>query len=317
MLVALSFIQLVYVILFAPLIVGILSTVEEKMESKAGPTIFQPYYDLHKLFTKENVVPKVASGVFRIGPYINFALYMLIIIILPIITAFPLAFGPTADFIGGGLIFGAAGIIKKIVALDSRNNYSHLGTARASSIGALSEPITVLLFILCGVISNTNNPYVINNVFQTSSSWYFSVVHIFIAATFFMNLIVETGKLPIEAKTHGEFGMIDQSMEMEFSGSDLAVYKWGGYIKQFLLMSVFLNVYACPFWVPMKYTSLSAVFIYSGIHLLKMFTLVIIFAFINETVSKYRLYKIFDYIAVTFSVILIGMLAIYAANGIF
>ena len=312
-----SLLQLIYVILLAPLIAGILSKIEERIESKQGPSVFQPYYDIIKLLKKESLVPEVASPLFRIGPYINFAFYMLLIIILPIITGFPLTFGPTADFIGGGLIFGAAALIKKITALDSRNNYSHLGTARASSVGALAEPFVVLIFILCGIISNTNNPYVINNIFQTSHLWFFSIVHLFIASAFAMIIIIETGKLPIESKTQAEFGMIDQAMELEYTGPDLAIYKWGSYIKHFLLMSVFLNVFAFPFFVPMEGASFTDIIFYSFIHFIKMVVLTVIFAFIEESISKYRLYKIFDFMAVTFVITLLGIIAIYTTKGIF
>ena len=312
-----SILQLAYVILLAPLIAGILAKTEERLESKQGPSIFQPYFDLFKLLKKESLVPQAASPLFRIGPYINFAFYMLLIIILPILTGFPLTFGPTADFIGGGLIFGAASLIKKITALDSRNNYSHLGTARAASVGALAEPMVVLIFILCGIISNTNNPYVINNIFQTSDSWFFSIVHLFIASAFGLIIIIETGKLPIESKTQAEFGMIDQAMELEYSGPELAIYKWGSYIKHFLLMSVFLNVFAFPFWVPMEGASFVSVLIYSLIHFVKMVILTIIFALLEESISKYRLYKIFDYLAVAFVITILGVIAIYTTKGIF
>ncbi len=317
MLLLYSVLQLIYVILLAPLITGILIKTEERLESKKGPSVFQPYYDIFKLLKKESLVPRVASPIFRIGPYLNFSLYMLLIIILPIITGFPLTFGPTADFIGGGLIFGAASLIKKITALDSRNNYSHLGTARAASVGALADPLVVLIFILCGIISNTNNPYVINNIFQTSHSWFFSIVHLFIASAFGMIVIIETGKLPIESKTQAEFGMIDQAMELEYSGPELAIYKWGGYIKHFLLMSVFLNVFAFPFFLPMEGANFTHVIVYSFIHLGKMIILTIIFAFIEESVSKYRLYKIFDFMAVAFVITLLGVIAIYTTKGIF
>ena len=299
MLLLLSLLQLAYVLLLAPLAAGILAKTEEIFESKKGPSIFQPYYDLAKLFRKESLVPTVASPFFRIAPYITFAFYLFLTLVLPIITAFPLTFGPVVDFIGGGLVFGAAATVKKLAALDSRNNYSHLGTSRSASVGALSEPIMLLIFIMLGVISHTNNPYVINNVLQTSGVWYSSLVHWFVTIAFFMVLIVETGKLPIESHSMGELGMIDQSMEMEYSGRELALYKWGSYMKHFLLMNVFMNVLAVPFFVPMSF-SIAAVLVYSVINFVKILALLIIFALINESVSKYRLFKIFDYVAVTF-----------------
>ena len=314
MLVFLSIVQLLYVLLLSPLIFGILAKIEERIESKNGPSIFQPYYDLYKLLRKEIVVPNHSSPIFHVAPYVSFALYSSLTLVLPIITDFPLQFGPIVDFIGGGLIFGAAAAIKKLASLDSRSNYSHLGLSRAASLGALSEPITVLIFIMFGVMAKSNNPYVINNVLQTSSWWYLSLTHWFVAAAFFMVLIVELGRLPIERHSTAELGMIDQGMSMEYSGADLAFEKWGGYVKKFLLMSVFLNIYTVPFFVPVK-VNMESILLYSGIHFLKLLGLIVGVAFFEESISKFRLFKNFDYIAFAFSLAFMSFLAFYVTVG--
>ncbi len=314
MLYLLNGLQLVYVVFLSPLIAGIFIKLTERFESKEGPSVFQPYYDLRKLFHKQSVIPNAASAVFQVVPYATFSMYLILTLVLPIITAFPLSFGPIVDFIGGGLIFGAIGVLKKIASLDSRSNYSHLGVSRTSSIGALSEPIIILIFITFGVISHTNNPYVVNNIMQTSSQWYFSLVHWFVVCAFFMALLIETGKLPIESHSNNEFGMIDQAIEMEYSGSELAFMKWGGYIKQFLLMSIFLNDFLIPFWVPMK-VDLGAVLIYSFVHLLKMLILVVVFAAIQSTISKYKLFKNFEYVAVAFAFAFLAILVYFTTGG--
>ncbi len=70
-----SLIKILYVIIAAPLIVGVQRTLEERMESKQGPSIFQPYYDIIKLFRKESLVPCISSPIFRLGPYVVFILY--------------------------------------------------------------------------------------------------------------------------------------------------------------------------------------------------------------------------------------------------
>ncbi len=310
MLIFLSFLQLLYVLALSPLIFGIISKLEERFESKIGPSIFQPYFDLAKLFRKESLVPKDTSPFFRVSPYLTFSLYMILTLVLPIITAFPLIFGPVVDFIGGGLIFGAAASLKKLAALDTQNNYSHLGASRSASIGALSEPITVLIFIMLAVISKTNNPYVINNVLQSSSSWYASLSHWFVAAAFMMILLMEIGHLPIESHSNAELGMIDQSMDMEFSGPELAFFKWGGYVKKFLLMSVFLNVYVLPFWVPMT-TNLGLTFLYMAVHLGKLLGLTFVLVLIEESISKLRLFKNFDYVAISFTFAFLSILSFY------
>ena len=306
-----SLIEIVFVLLFAPLIVGVQLSLEERLESKQGPSVFQPYFDLAKLFHKESLVPQISSPVFRLSPYIIVMFYAFLAMILPIITAFPLPFAPSADFIGGGLFFGAAAAIKKFSAIDSRSNYAHLGTSRSASLAVFTEPIMVLIFIMLGVISNTNNPFVINNVLRSSPQWFYSLVHGFVTVAFFMILIVETGQLPIESHSNGELGMIDQAMPFEYTGTDLAMYKLGSYMKTFILLSVFLNVYFVPFGVPMAGSGFLSIVIYMGVHLLKLSGLIIIFAFLNTTVSKFRLYKNFDFLAVAFALAFLASLAYY------
>ncbi len=306
-----SFIEIVYVLIAAPLIIGVQRSMEERLESKQGPSIFQPYYDLIKLFHKESIVPQISSPVFRLGPYVIVMFYAFLAMILPIITAFPLPFAPSADFIGGGLFFGAAAAIKKFSAIDSRSNYAHLGTSRSASLAVFTEPIIVLIFIMLGVISNTNNPFVINNVLRSSPQWYYSLVHGFVLMAFFMVLIIETGQLPVESHSNGELGMIDQAMPFEYTGTDLAMYKLGSYMKTFILLSVFLNVYLIPFGVPMESSGFLSIIIYMGIHLLKLTGLIVIFALLNTTVSKFRLYKNFDFLAVAFALAFLASLAYY------
>ncbi len=306
-----SFIEIVYVILAAPLIIGVQRSLEERIESKQGPSVFQPYYDLIKLFHKESIVPQISSPVFRLGPYVIVMFYAFLAMILPIITAYPLPFAPSADFIGGGLFFGAAAAIKKFSAIDSRSNYAHLGTSRSASLAVFAEPIIVLIFIMLGVISNTNNPFVINNVLRSSPQWYFSLVHGFVLVAFFMVLIIETGQLPVESNTNGELGMIDQAMPFEYTGTDLAMYKLGSYMKTFILLSVFLNVYLIPFGVPMEHSDFLSIIIYMGVHLLKLSGLIVIFALLNTTISKFRLYKNFDFLAVAFAMAFLASLAYY------
>lgn len=306
-----SLIEIVYVLLAAPLIVGVQLSLEERIESKQGPSVFQPYFDLAKLFHKESLVPQISSPVFRLGPYVIVMFYAFLAMILPIITAFPLPFAPSADFIGGGLFFGAAAAIKKFSAIDSRSNYAHLGTSRSASLAVFTEPIMVLIFIMLGVMSNTNNPFVINNVLRSSPQWFYSLVHGFVTVAFFMILIVETGQLPIESHTNGELGMIDQTMPFEYTGKDLAMYKLGSYMKTFILLSVFLNVYVIPFGVPMANSGFLSIIVYMGIHLLKLLGLIMIFALLNTTVSKFRLYKNFDFLAVAFALAFLASLAYY------
>ncbi len=45
--------QVAFVMGLAPLYAGVLSRLKEVVQSKRGPSIFQPYWDLWKLFHKD------------------------------------------------------------------------------------------------------------------------------------------------------------------------------------------------------------------------------------------------------------------------
>lgn len=106
------------------------------IESKHGASIFQPYYDLSKLLKKEVVVPERSSLIFIAAPFIIFASYLVISLIVPIVTSYPLPYGILIDLLGGALMFGFAGTISIIAALDARTNYTILGASRSASFTA-------------------------------------------------------------------------------------------------------------------------------------------------------------------------------------
>ena len=56
-----NLLQVLVVLIFAPLVAGVLDRLEEILQSKRGPSVFQPHRDLWKLFHKDEVVPADTS----------------------------------------------------------------------------------------------------------------------------------------------------------------------------------------------------------------------------------------------------------------
>ena len=63
-----NLLQVAVVIGFAPLIEGILARLKEIVQSKRGPSIFQPYRDLGKLLRKDEIVSRQSSWIFACTP---------------------------------------------------------------------------------------------------------------------------------------------------------------------------------------------------------------------------------------------------------
>jgi formate hydrogenlyase subunit 4 len=307
--------QAATVLLVSPLIAGIAARGKAWTESRRGPSILQPYFDLAKYLRKETLVPTGASRVFVIAPFVAFGAYFLISIVIPILTPYPLPFAPTVDFLGGGLLFGLAGVVTLLAAADSNGNYSVLGASRTVSFAALAEPTLIVVFFAVAVISGTNNPYVTNNVVSGSISAYLSPTHLLATAAFFLLLLAETGKLPVESAGLMEFGMLEEGRVFEHSGRLLGVFRWNGWMKQFLLYSVFLNVFAAPWGMIAAPTVAGAIF-NLGPLLGKLLLLVGLLVVVEATLAKVRLFKIRDFLALSFSFAVLSVFLFAVLGGV-
>jgi|SRR5579872_3664281 len=90
--IAYNALQVLFVLAFAPLYAGVLSRLKEIVQSKRGPSIFQPYWDIWKLFYKDEVVSEESTWIFRITPYLVFVMPIFVTILIPVLTDYPLAF---------------------------------------------------------------------------------------------------------------------------------------------------------------------------------------------------------------------------------
>ena len=68
-----NLLQVFVVLAFAPLVEGVASRLKEILQSKRGPSIFQPYRDIWKLLHKDEIVSEYSSWIFRAAPYVAFA----------------------------------------------------------------------------------------------------------------------------------------------------------------------------------------------------------------------------------------------------
>ncbi len=302
------------VLLLAPLVAGVSARLKAWTESRAGPSIFQPYLDLAKYLRKETLLPSNSAVLFRASPFAAFGAYLLIAIVVPIITPYPIPFASTVDFLGGGLLFGLAGTVTLLAAVDAGSNYTALGASRTVSFAAFAEPTLIVVFFAVAVITGTDSPYVTNNLLASSLTAYLAPTHLLVTAAFFLLLLAETGKLPVESAGLMEFGMLEDGRVFEHSGRLLGLFRWNDWMKQFLLYSVFLNVFLIPWGMVAAPTVLGAV-ANVGLLLAKLLVLIVAIVFVEATVAKVRLFKIRDFLALSFSLAVLSVF-VFAVLGV-
>ena len=66
-------VQMILVLLLAPLVTGVIRKLKARLLRRQGPPILQPYRDLLRLLRKEVVLAENASWLFRVTPYVTFA----------------------------------------------------------------------------------------------------------------------------------------------------------------------------------------------------------------------------------------------------
>ncbi len=298
--------QVLTVLALAPLIQGFVLQFEERVQRGQGPGVFQPYRDLWKLFHKGVVVPETASWLFWITPVVAFTCMLVVPILIPVLTNFPLPLSDMGDILGGGLVLTLGSFMITLAGLDTSSAYGGIGSSRTVMITILAEPTLILVFVGITLLAKAMLPFVVNHLLVASWSVYWSPAHIFLAAAFFILLLVETDRMPIHSSTHIEVYMIEEARILEYSGPLLALLKWASMMKQFILYTIFCNVLILPWGLSIAGTAVGA--LGAAIGLVIKFALVACAVVCVETAqSRLRFYRYQEPLAASF---LLAVLAI-------
>ncbi|HTV47943.1 MAG TPA: NADH-quinone oxidoreductase subunit H [Phycisphaerae bacterium] len=295
-----NLIQVAVVLLFSPLAAGVLAKLKERVQSKRGPSIFQPYRDLWKLFHKDEIVSEDSSWIFRFTPYIVFVVPVFVAMLIPVLTDYPLFFAFMGDMLGAGFVLSLGGFFATLAAVDTANPYGPIGASRTRMVGFLAEPVFMIVFFTVSFVAGSTIPYIVQQQWVTPLTNFFEPSHILLLLAFLMLILAEGGRIPVDNPTgHFELAMIDESKSLEYSGRGMALMKWGGYMKFFVLMCVFLNVLLAP-WGLASQQTLGAVLLAIPQILFKIFCFLLVFVLIESSLAKLRLFRIAEFLGAAF-----------------
>jgi formate hydrogenlyase subunit 4 len=293
-------IQLLTVLAFAPLASGVVGRLEETLQAKRGPSIWQPYRDLWKLFHKDEVVSRRASWIFRFTPYVVFVTPLLVSLLIPVLTDYPLFFAFMGDMLGGGFVLALGGFFATLAAVDTANPYGPVGASRTRMVGFLAEPVFMIVFFTVSFVAGSTIPYIVQQRWVTPPANFVAPSHVLLVLAFLMLILAEGGRIPVDNPTgHFELAMIDESKSLEYSGSGMALVKWGGHARLFVLVCIFLNVLVTPWGLAHEQT-LGAVLLAIPMVLLKVLGFLLLLVLIESSLSKLRLFRIAEFLGAAF-----------------
>ena len=295
-----NLLQVLVVMAFAPLLAGVISRLKEIVQSKRGPSIFQPYRDIWKLFHKDEVISEYSSWIFRFTPYIVFVVPIFVATLIPVLTSYPLFFAFMGDMLGGGFVLALGGFFATLAAVDTANPYGPMGASRTRLVGFLAEPVFMIVFFTVSFVAGSTIPYIVQQRWVQPLSNFFEPAHVLIMLAFFILILAEGGRIPVDNPSgHFELAMIDESKGLEYSGPAAALMKWGGEMKLFVLITIFLNVLVAP-WGLASTQAVSDVLLAVPLVLLKIFVFVLALVAVESSLAKLRLFRISEFLGVAF-----------------
>jgi len=300
--------QVLTIVVFAPLVSGFIAHVEARIQGRRGPRILQVYYDISKLFSKETLVPEDASWVFVAGPVVAFGCYMLVPLLIPVLTAYPLPLGYMGDILGGGFILALGSFAVSLAGTETNAPYAQLGTSRAMTFGALIEPTILFVTFTVAVLTGTDLPYFEAAAARASAASALRPAHLLAVLAFFLVVLNDTGRIPVESPSSTiELGMIDEGRTLEHSGPPFALLRWGSAMKQLVLYVILINVFAAP-WGLAGTRDAGAVLVAIPIFIGKAMAVGALFAVIDASFSKLRLFKLTEFTAAAFLAAVLAVL---------
>ena len=300
--------QLGTILVLSPLLTGVIARAEAIVQMRHGPRLLQPYYDIAKLFRKETVLPEGAGPVFRAAPYVSFACYCVVPLLIPVLTSFPPQASYMGDILGGGFILALASYAVSLAAIDSGSPYAQLGSSRLRTFGALGEPTILFVIFTVALITGTDLPYVFAATLKGSAAEIVQPAHLLAAAAFFMVVLAETGRVPLE--NHGstlEFGMIEEGRTLEHSGPGFALLRWGSSMKQMILYVILADVLIVPWGLAGTHRADDVVF---AIALLfaKALGIGLVVVIVESSFAKLRLYKLPEFTVASFMLAVLAVI---------
>lgn len=300
------FIQGFIIILLAPLIIGLLKKIKAHLRGFSGPSILQVYYDLGKLFRKERVISNNSSFITKIAPIIALVSSITAAFLVPVI------YTSSKNYLGNIFIvifsLSISKFLNTLIALDSSSTFGGMGSSRELFISMFAEPVMFILITFLYIETQSFNLYDIS--FVNSSQWNLGIAHIIAALGFFILVLAENSRMPIDnPETHLELTMIHEAMILDISGKDLGLLELSSHIKFVIFLTMFVNLFF-PFGIS---SSISILLLAKAfiIYLIKMIIVLIIISYIEISLAKMRLFRVHEFLAMALSLSIIAVTISY------
>src|ERR1700735_2433109 len=230
-------VQMTMILLLSPLLTGLVRKVKARLQRRRGPSLIQPYLDLKRLLGREVVLAENASWLFRVAPYVIFAVTWVAAALVPTF-ATGLLFSWSGDLIAITALLGSARFAQALAAMDIGTSFGGIGASREVMIASLAEPAMIMIVFTLALIAGSTQLSTMA-AFMASSAVGVRVSLALAVIALIMVAIAENGRIPVDnPATHLELTMVHEAMVLEYSGRHLALIELSASLKLILYVSL-------------------------------------------------------------------------------
>ena len=299
-------IQVLLIPALAPLCIGVIRKMKALMQNRRGADIFQPYRDIAKLLKKDEVISEDASWVSLVGPYIIFAVMLVVALLVPVVSGFQF-FGVLSDLIVLIYLIALGTFFMALLGLDAGNAFGGLGGSREMTLAACTEGGLLFSLLPAAIMAgSTRLGTMFFEVGALSALQNTALIIAFFA--FLIALLAENARYPFDnPSTHLELTMVHEAMIIEASGKRLALLEWASAMKLLAFALIGANVFfpSIAFGVNGEMSLLALLFVFG-----KVLALMVVIAVIESTTPKLRYLRLPDLLFTSFA---LGVIALGVA----
>lgn len=236
-------VHIVIVLLFPPLLLGVINKTKAFFAGRKGAPFFQPYFDIAKLLRKGVAVSSTTSWVFWSGPVVGLAVVLAGSTILPLGGLSPV-FSFSGDFVVLAYLLALSRFLTGSSALDTGSAFEGMGTARELGFAVLTEPALFFVFL---VLARLSGSFSLGLMLDGSRGSQLlsaaSAPEVMLVMALFIILLAENSRLPVDdPNTHLELTMIHEVMVLDHSGPLLGLIEYAASLKFFVFSSLVIGL---------------------------------------------------------------------------
>jgi formate hydrogenlyase subunit 4 len=284
------------VLLFAPFFQGVMRRITARIQSRQGPPLLQPYFDLLKLLGKEDIESGETPVMQRFAVYLSLAAVLTLTWFVPM--GFTAPMGGAGDAFLLIYLLTMCGVCTLLAGLAAGSTYSLIGVSREMMTMVALEPLFAVVLLAAAVHAHSFRLQAVlhGSVYSTAGFPWSGLILIGLMLLSFQGFVQRVPFDISEAETE-----IMEGPLLEYSGPKLALFRYAQMAKLVIFSALFVALFV-PWGADLPFPAGWLLF------WIKVLVLVLLVTVVAATHARYRIDQAIRWFASQLAVALFALL---------